>query len=251
MRLCLMLSVLLLHGSFSDGNRPKLRNSKESSVEYFTRQKSHLTIPIMMHFDKSLTDKLVKEHKIKTRKKLKDISRNILKEVETYFRHQSLNHSIHFNLLDTKFVKKNKLEMDENGSKYLKNYCTKQGHKKKESRRWWFSVLLTGMDLFYLDKNGREIRSSTGRSYMGGVCALDKSCTVLEWNPKNIGYLLTHEIGHSLGMSHDGAPHNDCRPHRYIMSNKYHPRYHPKTWSGCSKKDLQRFLLSRKAWCLR
>ncbi|KAL0870105.1 hypothetical protein ABMA27_006261 [Loxostege sticticalis] len=249
MRLCLVITLVLLNGSFSQSGQPKHRSSKESSIEYITRPNSHIIIPVMIHFDRSLTDRLVKEHRIKTRKKLKDISRHILKEVESNFRHPSLNQSIHFSLLDTKFLRK-RLEMNENGSEYLKNYCTRQGYKKKDSRRWWYSVLLTGLDLFYLDKNGKEVRSSTGRGYMGGVCALEKSCTVLEWNPKNIGYLLTHELGHSFGMMHDGPPHNACKPHRNIMSDKYHPRYHPKTWSRCSKRDLHLFLRSKKAWCL-
>lgn len=146
---------------YFQSGQPNHRSSKESSIEYITRPNSHITIPVMIHFDRSLTDRLVKEHRIKTRKKLKDISRHILKEVEANFRHPSLNQSIHFSLLDTKFLRK-RLEMNENGSEYLKNYCTRQGYKKKDSRRWWYSVLLTGLDLFYLDKNGKEVRSSTG-----------------------------------------------------------------------------------------
>ncbi|KAL4704760.1 hypothetical protein ACJJTC_009777 [Scirpophaga incertulas] len=254
MRLCLVLLLLLVpHSGFCKyDNRSHQRNTKShSSIEYITKHRHRITIPVIIHFDKSLTDRLAKIYRTKTRKKLKEISKTILKDVEHHFRHASLNQSIHFAIQDTRFLRRSTVKMDENASAYLKKYCAWQGDRKKAARRWWFSILLTALDLYYVNGRGHKIRNSTGRSYMGGVCTLTKSCSLLEWNPKNIGYLLTHEIGHSLGMAHDGPPHNTCRTQLNIMSNKYHPHHLPKTWSRCNKQDLQRFLSSRNSWCIR
>ncbi|XP_013137148.1 PREDICTED: A disintegrin and metalloproteinase with thrombospondin motifs 17-like [Papilio polytes] len=214
--------------------------------------KNEITINIMMHFDKVLTDKLVKEYGAKTRKKLKIISNGILKDVENFYRHPSLNQNIKFKLKDTRFLKNNTkiVKMDENGSLYLKSYCEWQG-KRKLVNDWYYSVLLTGLDLYYLSKNGEEVRRSTGRGYVGGVCSMKNSCALLEWNSKNIGYLLAHEIAHSLGINHDGLPYNQCRGQRYMMGAKYNPDNHPRVWSPCSKHALKRYLTSEKSWCLR
>ncbi|RVE40633.1 hypothetical protein evm_014717 [Chilo suppressalis] len=245
MRLCLLITLVLTinSGECRNNNKETRRNSHESSsIEYYTKHRHHVPLPVIIHFDKALTDRLAAEYKIKTRKKLKEISKSILKEVESYYRHPSLNYSIHLSLQDTRFLRKNLIELDDNASSYLRKYCTWQGERKRKGERWWYSILLTGLDLYYLNNNGK-VRSSTGRGYMGGVCAINKSCTLLEWNPKNIGYLLAHELGHSLGMNHDSAPHNTCRPRINIMSSKYHPLHHPKSWSQCNRNDLQRFLL--------
>ncbi|CAH2042041.1 unnamed protein product, partial [Iphiclides podalirius] len=216
------------------------------------QQPKEITISIMIHFDKVLTNRLVKEYKSKTRKRLKIISNDILNDVQSFFRHPSLNQNIRFRLKDTKFLKNRTrvVSMDENGSVYLKSYCEWQS-QKKIARDWYYSVLLTGLDLFYVSKSGEEVRRSTGRGYMGGMCSVMKSCALLEWHPKNIGYLLAHEIAHSLGINHDGPPHNQCRGQRHIMGARYDPVNHPRVWSSCSRHSLNRYLTSKRAWCIR
>lgn len=145
--------------------------------------KNEITINIMMHFDKVLTDKLVKEYGAKTRKKLKIISNGILKDVENFYRHPSLNQNIKFKLKDTRFLKNNTkiVKMDENGSLYLKSYCEWQG-KRKLVNDWYYSVLLTGLDLYYLSKNGEEVRRSTGIFFFLKTLFIYLSCSRIRFN---------------------------------------------------------------------
>ncbi|XP_075981210.1 snake venom metalloproteinase fibrolase-like [Anticarsia gemmatalis] len=223
---------------------------KNTTIKYYTKQ-SDITVPIMMHLDKALTQTLSKEAKRRIREKFKLLAKDILKDVEEIYTHPNLYQKIKFELLDVKIIKNNSKDvvMSENVSQYLKSYCTWQGEKKAAQKRWFYSVLFTGLDLYYLDNHGNEVRRSTGRGYMKGICSNKNSCTLLEWHPEFIAYILAHEIAHSLGVHHDGP---ECRDQqRYIMDAKYNPRNPAKTWSPCNKKALTQFLRTKQAWCLR
>ncbi|XP_059057943.1 A disintegrin and metalloproteinase with thrombospondin motifs adt-2-like [Achroia grisella] len=248
MKLFFVLLCLVL--IFRYGNFVK-HTKKDSSMKYITKQSQNITVPVMIHIDKALFKILIKEYKTKIRNNMKDISKRLLKEVERIFKRANLNQVLKFKLLDTRFLgsKMKKITMDGNASNYLLNYCKWQGQMKILKKKWYYSVLLTGLDLYYTH-NGRIMRSSTGRSYMRSVCSIYNSCTLLEWKPKNLDYLLAHEIGHSLGISHDGQSRS-CRHNKHIMTPKYNPHNHPKTWSTCSRRDLDMFLRSKRSWCLR
>ncbi|XP_069361567.1 A disintegrin and metalloproteinase with thrombospondin motifs adt-2-like isoform X2 [Maniola hyperantus] len=237
-------------------NKPYCREMRStSSIKYLTQQNNNnndITIKVMVHFDKFLTKKLVKEYKVKTRKKLKMITHRILEDARNYFKHPSLNQTVNFVLMDTRFLRDSKNLMgDENAREYLKNYCDWQAKKKVTAKTQYYSVLLTGMDIFHIN-NGKYVRTSSGRSYTRGACHAKKSCALIEWDPKLIGFLFAHEIGHSLGMRHDGPPHNRCREQTHIMATRYDPWHHPQTWSSCSLNTLKQFLNnSHLSWCVK
>lgn len=118
----------------------------------------------MIHLDKVFTRNLSREYKTRTRQKAKNMFRNILRNVEILFRRPSLNQTVHLTLLDVKFLKSttNKFVMDENVSNYLRSYCRWQGEKKQEMKKWYYSILFTGLDVFYYGRNNTKVRSSTG-----------------------------------------------------------------------------------------
>ncbi|KAJ0174317.1 hypothetical protein K1T71_010463 [Dendrolimus kikuchii] len=226
-----------------------------TTFKYYTKTSNVITIPMMVHLDRPLLSKLPKhrtENKFMKREKFKKMTKNILKNVEKIFRQPSLNQSIHLVLLDVKVLRSkfSKVAMDENVSVYLKSYCDWQGEKKVLKRKWFYSILLTGLDLYYLDGTNKKIRSSTGRGYMKGMCSVKNSCTMLKWHPKNLPYILAHELAHSLGIPHDGPPNNECQDQNYIMNAKYKPSNPAKNWSACTRRALHQFLKSNKAWCL-
>ncbi|CAB3229127.1 unnamed protein product [Arctia plantaginis] len=225
-------------------------------MKYYTKQ-TDITIPIMMHLDRALVTTLSKEAKSKIRNKFRLLAKDIIKDTESLFARQSLHQKIKFELLGVKIVRNDtkKVRMNRNVSQYLKSYCQWQGDKKVARKKWFYSVMFTGLDLYYLDQNGARVTSSTGRGYARGICSNKNSCTVLEWHPENIALILTHELAHSLGMSHDGPSENECHApqngQRYIMDAKYNPRNPAKNWSLCNKRELVKFLKSKQAWCLR
>lgn len=167
----LLSAIYLSISLFYLQTHPKNRFDDFTSIKYYTKAKHDITIPIMVHLDKPLISKLPKhraENKFMKRGKLKKMTKHILKNVEKIFRHPSLNQTVHLVLLDVKVLRSkfSRVAMDENVSVYLKSYCDWQGEKKVFKRKWYYSILLTGLDLYYLDMANKKIRGSTGKIFI-------------------------------------------------------------------------------------
>lgn len=79
------------------------------------------------------------------------------------------------------------------------------------------------------------------------MCNGNFSCTISEASDLESAFVIAHEIGHSLGIQHDGLK-NDCDPNRYIMSDKTGPgKVH---WSSCSNKYLSDNIARGQLTCL-
>ena len=125
---------------------------------------------------------------------------------------------------------------------------------------------LDGADLmFYMGTKSRyQWGHGGGKGYVGVVCQTRKSqqkykAAVGLWGtiPAMVAEMVSHEIGHNLGMNHDHhtshggtgvseTSTNACN-HQGVMSygNK------PKQWSTCSVKDFTAHYYSLKDnWCL-
>lgn len=67
------------------------------------------------------------------------------------------------------------------------------------------------------------------------MCKGNYSCTINEAANLESTFVIAHEIGHSLGVMHDGQ-RNNCDPNGYIMSEKTGAgKVH---WSRCSNNYL-------------
>ncbi|KOB64852.1 Uncharacterized protein OBRU01_20113 [Operophtera brumata] len=89
----------------------------------------------------------------------------------------------------------------------------------------------------------------SGLAPVAGMCTVTSSCTVNEGRHFESVYVVAHEIGHNLGMRHDGPlADNGCDPSAYIMSPTLGSG--KITWSQCSKNYLQKFLDTIQARCL-
>ena len=143
----------------------------------------------------------------------------------------------------------------------LDKFCSYQAARGGRNR-WDLSLLLTGRDLYSEEEAEAGGRSMLGISVLQGLQqAPELACSLVELGaPLEAGGLLewpsvwvtAHEIGHSLGIHHDGLPFNgDCPPNGWIMSAEAPTKRTNLGWSRCSREsldllDLERLLARRE-----
>ena len=102
--------------------------------------------------------------------------------------------------------------------------------------------MLTGLDLY----DGQPKHNSViGLAWVSGMCHPEYSCTINEGNNFESVYVIAHEMGHNLGMNHDGetSSGNTCDPNTNLMSPVLGPG--KVTWSSCSNQEINDFLSNR------
>ncbi|KAH1007972.1 hypothetical protein HUJ04_005135 [Dendroctonus ponderosae] len=137
--------------------------------------------------------------------------------------------------------------------RFLSNFCNWQRNQNpigdRQPLHWDHALILTGLDLYVRGKHGKISNQVVGLAPVAGMCTATSSCTVNEGRHFESVYVVAHEIGHNLGMRHDGPlADNDCDPSSYIMSPTLGSG--KITWSACSKRYLQKFLDTPQSRCL-
>ncbi|XP_054279137.1 A disintegrin and metalloproteinase with thrombospondin motifs 6-like [Macrosteles quadrilineatus] len=137
--------------------------------------------------------------------------------------------------------------------KFLGNFCAWQREENPvddaDPLHWDHALILTGLDLFVRSKNGKFSSQVVGLAPVAGMCTPTSSCTVNEGRHFESVYVVAHEIGHNLGMRHDGPlADNNCDPTSYLMSPTLGSG--KITWSECSRHYLLQFLRSPQSHCL-
>lgn len=147
---------------------------------------------------------------------------------------------------------------------YLANFCQWQKDRldraiAREALWWDHAILLSGLDLYKAPQsgsinnvnlnNGPQVNQTgvLGLSWVGGMCKGNYSCTIGEALHLESAFVITHEIGHSLGMMHDGN-RNSCDPNKFIMSDKTGAG--KVNWSRCSNHYLAEALKRQQLLCL-
>lgn len=82
----------------------------------------------------------------------------------------------------------------------------------------------------------------SGITHIGGICNPVRSCAVVKDTGLSTVFTVAHELGHSLGLHHDGDQPNGCASGYHIMAPSFSSSSNPHFWSHCSKKHLQEFL---------
>lgn len=113
-----------------------------------------------------------------------------------------------------------------------------------------FTVAFKKLLIFLYDYVFFNIRDNPnlfalGLAWVSGMCHPEYSCTINEGNNFESVYVIAHEMGHNLGMNHDGetSEGNDCNPNNHLMSPVLGPG--KVTWSECSNQEINNFLSNR------
>lgn len=109
------------------------------------------------------------------------------------------------------------------------------GTDSGDRAHWDHAVLLTGYDLYHTTS------SVAGVAPVARMCDAAFSCSLVEGRHLGRSFVLAHEMGHNLGMVHDGVQ-NLCSRSCCLMSAVNGAG--KTTWSPCSVRELSAYVLS-------
>ncbi|XP_029735370.2 A disintegrin and metalloproteinase with thrombospondin motifs adt-1 [Aedes albopictus] len=173
--------------------------------------------------------------------------------VQLLYNHPSLGHPINFILKRLEILHNDPKELRRSSDidVYLNSFC---GWQRKlnpisdaDPVHFDHAVILTGLDLYVVSKTGKVSNQVVGLAPVAGMCTMTSSCTINEGKHFESVFVVSHEIGHNLGMRHDTSE-NNCDPSQYIMSPTLGSG--KITWSSCSRNYLSSFLKTTQAVCL-
>ncbi|XP_015922628.1 A disintegrin and metalloproteinase with thrombospondin motifs adt-1 [Parasteatoda tepidariorum] len=177
----------------------------------------------------------------------------ILNEVQLIYNYQSLKTKFKIAVVKLEILSEGKEAPDAADGdidEYLDNFCLWQSTKNpaiNSDAHWDHALMLTGHDLHKVVEGNEKNKKVLGLAWVNGMCRPKHSCTLNEGSSFEAAFVIAHEMGHSLGMMHDGRG-NDCNPSTYLMSEKTGPGRI--TWSSCSNDYLDRFFQKGYGACL-
>ncbi|XP_022250361.1 uncharacterized protein LOC106466118 [Limulus polyphemus] len=146
------------------------------------------------------------------------------------------------------------------GKKVVKS-INKYAVKWNSSREYDLGILMTGEDLSKED-GSKDYWGLAGVSFIGGACTQNMKIGVAEDEPGTYSgvEIVAHEIGHLLGVVHDGEDMLDflggpgasscSASDGYLMAPVF-GGYNDYKWSTCSIKQLRHFFSLGRSKCLR
>lgn len=252
--------------SFHHRRRARNRNDKEFRRNHRRkrRKRRHIgrqpwTIPQVLYIetavfvDRDLFKHMAKNFPRNTESQLVRFVLAMINGVQLLYNHPSLGHRINFVLKRLEILHPHPKDLRQSSDidTYLNNFCMWQRDFNPPSDvdplHYDHAVILTGLDLYVVGKNGKVSNQVVGLAPVAGMCTTTSSCTINEGKHFESVFVVAHEIGHNLGMRHD-TNENSCDPSLYLMSPTLGSG--KITWSKCSRAYLNTFLESSQSKCL-
>ncbi|XP_013389055.1 A disintegrin and metalloproteinase with thrombospondin motifs 18 isoform X1 [Lingula anatina] len=141
------------------------------------------------------------------------------------------------------------LRIGKNAEKTLDSFCQWQSAlKHRENFHHDHAILLTATDLCVNEYGPCD---TLGFAPIQGMCSSRRSCTINEDTGLGVAFTIAHEVGHNLGMVHDGEGNYCSKYDGGIMSPTLSVGNDGVfKWSVCSREYLQKFLQSHQSRCL-
>ncbi|KAG8196496.1 hypothetical protein JTE90_012312 [Oedothorax gibbosus] len=225
--------------------RDEPRSSERDSI-------GHKVIETAVYVDFPLYQKLSVKKK-QTMEEIQDTVLAILNQVQLIYNYQTLKTKFKIVVVKLEILSEGKEAPDAADGDidaYLDNFCSWQSQKNPtltSELHWDHALMLTGYDLHKVTLSNEKNKKVLGLAWVNGMCRPKHSCTLNEGSSFEAAFVIAHEIGHSLGMMHDGRG-NNCDPSTFLMSEKTGPGRI--TWSSCSNDYLERFFQKGYGSCL-
>ncbi|XP_050399474.1 A disintegrin and metalloproteinase with thrombospondin motifs 16 isoform X2 [Patella vulgata] len=170
--------------------------------------------------------------------------------VSKLFQDSSLGNSINIVLVGLILLEGDEpgLTISNHADKTLNSFCSWQSVLiGANGRQHDHAILLTGLDLCSYKNAPCD---TLGFAPIEGMCNRIRSCTINEDTGLATALTIAHEMGHNIGMFHDGESNYCQQSAGSIMSPTLMGKDGKFSWSVCSKAYLMRFLNTPQADCL-
>ncbi|KAI6209515.1 hypothetical protein M3Y96_00229400 [Aphelenchoides besseyi] len=204
-----------------------------------------ITLEIALFLDSQLFEHFKREFTADPVEHLTDFALALINNVHVLYQQPSLSPNldiviVHFELWKTQPPPlATHLHKNGQAQTLLDSFCRHQarinpGSDLTDPNHWDHGVLLTGYDIYHTTP------SVAGVAPVARMCDELFACSLVEGLHLGRSFVLAHEMGHNMGMVHDGVQ-NQCNRSCCLMSAVNGAG--KTTWSSCSVREFNAFML--------